>query len=274
MAGQRNGIFLTDNLIDTLFVPDGARVTIYEHGNFGGYSKTFTQSGWVNLRNETMGWVYPGDPLTFFLNYPHWANSNRYDLNTGHFLDNWYSLYRHNDGYVSSFKIEGWASADITETFYDYRYDWTSKSDSISDQRQTLRFQYVSTAEDVYGDRPKYETFNTQVKVVDEKVVTQWKTELITQEQVLFVTSRTFEDGALRDFGTFGSDSLSAAGNITLETGGDVFLSGLFNGFGSDSSFTANVGGDFALIGSLPNQCQRSCKYIACTVTDYGKQQG
>ncbi|MDA1272780.1 MAG: hypothetical protein O2960_01835, partial [Verrucomicrobia bacterium] len=144
-------------------------------------------------------------------------------------------------------------SARVIEQQFDYEYNWTSIFQPIEDTRTTTRFQYVSTAEDVFGFRPRFETFNTQVKVVEEAVVTQWKTELITQDQVVFVTSRVFNKGLLRDFGTFGDDAVRAGGNVSIDAGRDVILSGVVNAYGSLSEIETKAGRDVTIVGSLPS---------------------
>ena len=52
-----------------------------------------------------------------------------------------------------------------------------------------------STAHEIVGNRPKFETYTTQTKVVLEKQVTNWVTEPIYGEQTV-VTTRSMSESA------------------------------------------------------------------------------
>ena len=67
-----------------------------------------------------------------------------------------------------------------------------------------LSYQYVSKPKDIYDLRPKFETGESTVKVVNEKSVTQWQTQNITESQTVLTTARTLEDGTPALQGAFG----------------------------------------------------------------------
>ena len=49
----------------------------------------------------------------------------------------------------------------------DYSKEWTSQWHEIYDTRLKLEYQWVSQEVDIYGKRPKYETYTTEVKDVE-----------------------------------------------------------------------------------------------------------
>ena len=226
--------------------------------------------GWNSYDDEvgvrlTMEVTNTGSQTLFFWHryYANWSSQQFYSelepgetrrfSETADLAPNEYSWNSRVDFGSSDFAVtNSLETTDLIEDQYDYLNDWTSKWHDVKDDRLTLQFQYVSTAEDVLGNRPRFETFDTQVKVVKEEVVTQWKTELITQDDVIFVTTRIVEEGPLRDFGAFGDDTVRAGGNISMDAGQDILLSGIVNAFGSLSEVTISADRDVTVVGSLP----------------------
>jgi len=119
-----------------------------------------------------------------------------------------------------------WSDRTYYETYNDYEYNWTSQWNAITDTRQTIRYQWVSRAQDVTGLRPRYETYEAQIPVVEERAVTKWKTELIYEDQTIFVTERVYEDGDPRAFGVFTGDSIRAGNRVLMDAGGSLSLTG------------------------------------------------
>ncbi|MEW6158684.1 MAG: hypothetical protein AB1813_14765, partial [Verrucomicrobiota bacterium] len=198
----------------------------------------------ASAHERDSGLIGPNDNLgsgSFFGNIP--TSSTFYNIGNSNF----------NAQFLALAEGSGWEfDQNLTETFRNYHFDWASRALPISDTRRILKYQWVSTPTDIFGIRPKYETFDTQVKVVDYKPVTRWLTELITQDQLVFLTSRIYDQGTARDFGTFGQDTIRASGQISLDGGRDILLQGIVNAYGTDSLLTVNAGRDLLLNGVLP----------------------
>jgi hypothetical protein len=151
------------------------------------------------------------------------------------------------DGYVVEF-----AERDYFENFMNFDYDWVSKDSQIHDTRLIVRYQMVTPAEDIFEFRPKFETFDTQVKVVEEKAVTRWGTAPIIGEQTVFTTARVLEPRPARRFGEFAADSVRSATLVSVSTGRDIVLSARVTAHGTDGRFELAAGRDVSIEGSVP----------------------
>jgi len=240
-----------------------------------GTSTQFTKS-WGDGGPRTEN---PNHTLAYATNVPHtasWAlhmytyeeddgnaDDRFFDLSdSGNIVTKWYSSYKMygdqgDDGYaemVTTMDRTGdWVRTGyISETYNDSTYNWESIYTQIYDTRTTLRYQYVTTPIDILGERPKYAAFDTQVKVVTNKTVTLWTTELITQDEVVFVTQRIFDPGEAKDFGAFGQDALRAGGRINIKAVGDINVSGVVNAYSSGGMATLEALGGLTVEGSVP----------------------
>ena len=105
---------------------------------------------------------------------------------------------------------------------------------------------------DIYDNRPRMETRDVQVLHVATKDVTKWRTELITQPQTVFEPS-LISDPLTVAFAQFGSESVDIGGDITIDVGNDVELSGMLN---SGGSFDITAGNDILIEGQLPDNAE------------------
>ena len=141
----------------------------------------------------------------------------------------------------------------ITETFRNSYYNWESKYADVTDTRQELSFQMVTQPQDIYDLRPKFETGEKTVKVVENKSVTQWKTENITEDQTVITTTREWrEDGSALQ-AAFTEASITTAGPITIAAGQDVTIHALVQSTGADQVLTVSAGRDVLLDGTVPD---------------------
>ncbi|MCX7423805.1 MAG: hypothetical protein NT013_30295 [Planctomycetia bacterium] len=140
---------------------------------------------------------------------------------------------------------------DVPETYHDYLYNWESRLLDLSETRQQLSYQLVTSPTDVYDLRPKFETGESTVKVVAQKSVTQWQTQNITEAQTVLTTQREFEEGSALQ-GGFGAPSLTALNTVTIAAGQDVSVQGIVQSTGADQLLTITAGRDVFVDGFVP----------------------
>jgi len=138
----------------------------------------------------------------------------------------------------------------VYDTFYAYNYDWTSTWCDITDKRQLLSYQWVSQPDDIWGLRPKYETYEKETKVVEEKNVTVWKTVPVTEDQTILQTTAITDTQEL-PFGEFSAISILAAGNLDLDAAGNVQIKGVVQTETGELSLQAS--GNVTIEGVLPS---------------------
>ncbi|MCY2990309.1 MAG: hypothetical protein NTY19_20895, partial [Planctomycetota bacterium] len=144
-----------------------------------------------------------------------------------------------------------WIPKDtLTEEFQDYSYMWYSKTHDISDKRLTLNYQWVSNASDIWGKVPRYETYDTQVKVPQNKNITLWDAVPVVENQSLLTGERATDPGAERPFGGFDQISISAGTTVTIDARQNVTLQAIAQALGG--KFTAHAGNDLAVDGLVP----------------------
>jgi len=230
-------------------------VTLYQDDNFSG--------GHVGLS--------PGDypALSYFDSYGqgNWndcASSVRVpggmyialysDTNFGTPVDTYYSdasnFGGHND-YYSSAKVYQWQSwnTPIYETDNNYLENWTSTWNTIYDKRLTLNYQWVSNVHDIYGARPRYETYDTSTKVVKDETLTLWQAQPIVEPQTTWVTGR-MSSGEQLPFGAFAAEAVHAGGAVTINVGHDATLGGLLTAV--TGTMDINAGDNVSIQGLLP----------------------
>jgi len=144
------------------------------------------------------------------------------------------------------------------DTFKNYTYDWTSQYTDINEGRQTLHFRLVQNPHDINGNRPKYETYTTQVKDVQEEQLTRYATQLIGQAQTVYTTNRVIKNegsqstGSAQSTGSYGGESITAANRIEIQAGGNVGISGVVDATASNGTVSINAHEDLEVVGSKP----------------------
>ncbi|MFN5905949.1 MAG: hypothetical protein ACK5A3_07845, partial [Planctomyces sp.] len=159
----------------------------------------------------------------------------------------YYPIYR--DRFDHGF----WIQSSIYETFTNFISNWTSKKQDIKDQRQELSFQLVTKPQENYDQRPKFETKESTTKVVQNKSVTQWKTENITENQTLIVTTREWQDNGTGLQAEFTQPSILADGNVNIASGHDVTIEAFVRSAGTDQTVSVIAGRDVVLNGFVPD---------------------
>ncbi|MGV2341002.1 MAG UNVERIFIED_CONTAM: hypothetical protein LVR18_45785 [Planctomycetaceae bacterium] len=91
----------------------------------------------------------------------------------------------------------------------------------ISDRRLTLQYQWVSQSEPLYGKRPRFETYDTDVKSVREKLITLWKSVPVVEQQSVLAGERTVDPAPMRPWSGF-AGSMITAGSLRIRSGSDV----------------------------------------------------
>lgn len=154
---------------------------------------------------------------------------------------------------ISSLRVYGkqWYGANVYENQYDYNYDWTSKWANVTDDRLTTKYQWVSNPQDIYDNRPRYETFDTLVKDVSYLTKTNFRTEEVLEPQLFWTTER-LNGGGNQAFGDFANDAIRAGANLNLNVGGNATISAKLNTVGASGAININASGAIALKGELP----------------------
>ncbi|NBO93911.1 MAG: C-type lectin domain-containing protein, partial [Planctomycetia bacterium] len=141
------------------------------------------------------------------------------------------------------------------EDFYDYNYNWTSKTKDVLDTRLTLNFQWVSNTHYLYTERPVYSLVDTQVPVTRQVASTVWVSQPITEQRTILKPVRELVNVPVSDYAVFTAESLKADSTMVLDAARDVSLSGLVtakNAGGTQGSITIDAGRDFLMTGAKP----------------------
>ncbi|QOV24148.1 hypothetical protein [Anabaenopsis elenkinii] len=139
---------------------------------------------------------------------------------------------------------------EIKEDWLDYQYHWKSKYKPVFDSRLQTSWQWVSQQQNIYDGRPRYETWQTQVKDVSIKYENRYINVPITTEEIIWLTVRTTPETP-KDYGEF-YNSISAAKGITIEALGDVNIAGKLSTLNLDSNITITSDADVKIKGELP----------------------
>ena len=182
-------------------------------------------------------------------NYP--AGTHYYEEERGQsYTSDWDGVcFKHQSRWYTERDNSYWTGADVWENQYDYNYDWTSVWTNINDTRQTLHYQWVSNDHDIYGKRPRYETYDTSTKVVQEKTITLWEAEPIVEPQTTLVASRMPSSEQVR-FGEFASEAIRAGGAVQVAVGGNATVGGLVTAV--TGAVTMDAGANLSVQGLLP----------------------
>ncbi|HIK95293.1 MAG TPA: hypothetical protein EYG03_25395, partial [Planctomycetes bacterium] len=174
------------------------------------------------------------------------------DTNEGQ-IETWEHAFR--DGFLNSRwnrerATRTWNEGPVVETQQDFTYDWKSVWSDVLGTRSTLQYQWVSVDADIFGKRPRLETFETEVKTVEQKTVTTFKTEPVIEEQTVFTTKRLLDEGDPLPFGAFETDTIRAGGAVSILTGADVGVSGRIRA--EAGLLDINAGGGVSVAGLVP----------------------
>ena len=210
----------------------------------------------VNDKN-TWAWV---NGSSFTYSSWHSGQPDNYDKKEDYIQINWSGLGKWNDwvsggslGYVVEFDPWWERDDELYENQHDYYYQWDSTWTDVTDKRLTLNYQWVSQADPIWDQRPKFETYETQLKVVEEKKLTQWRTDLVYGEQTVFTTERVYEENpVLFGYGEFQADSIRAGNGIRIASGNDVAIKSRLEAWGEDGVIEINADGDVVVAGLLP----------------------
>ncbi|HND55790.1 MAG TPA: hypothetical protein PLV92_25415, partial [Pirellulaceae bacterium] len=135
------------------------------------------------------------------------------------------------------------------EDFKDYTYQWTGKWHDVADRRNELSFQWVTKSEDVFGIQPSYVTHAVTRPVVMDVEVALWRSEMVVQQQTVFVTERVTVSNPALPTAAFANESLRAGDAVTMLAGRDVSLSGLTRATDADGAVLIAAGRDVLLDG-------------------------
>ncbi len=150
--------------------------------------------------------------------------------------------------------IHSYVSIPTFEERRHYQWHNVYNTHDFVDTRSQFSYQMVTNTSDIYDLRPKFETGESTVKVVNEKSVTQWQTENITESQTLLTTSRTLAgDGTTAFQGAFGGASIDSLGSVTIAAGNNVAVHGIVQSGGSDQTLSITAGQNVLVNGLVPD---------------------
>jgi PKD repeat protein len=249
------------------------------NGDYAGWNSRWTWSGWAVLdsnypgydsyrrlvescvdHGELNGWVHPGSQSGPLWNNPDygyptsdidWDSPNNYDYVQ-------IAAWTTSSGfpvYVDTYYVKArgcyWEAQPVNEAFNDYRFNWTSAEKTITDTRAIRTYTWQSNPHDIYGGRPKFETYETQVPVVEDVEVTQWRTVFTTEQRQTWITSRDYQDLA-RDLYAFTADSIRGGHTIEIDAQGDFVLNGVIDAYGAQGTVSVQAGGRLTIGGVQP----------------------
>ena len=147
-------------------------------------------------------------------------------------LAGWYEWEEYRD------RTRSWVAEEIDETYNDYQYDWTSIWTDIYDKRLTANYRFVTHEQAIYGNRPRYEAYDQNTRVVRDNSINRWVAEPIVEGQTTLVTSRRPDD-QLVAFGGFTGEALHAGGAVQVDLGGNASVGGLVTALAGSVSIDA-----------------------------------
>ena len=159
--------------------------------------------------------------------------------------------------------VGGWDPTTVSEDWYNYDYNWTSINKDIelgasvgnggtNAASKSHKFDWTSNPHDIYGSRPRYETYEVQVQTIDSETVTVWATKWETEEQTVYVTDRVDDTGTEFFTGKFSHISAKAGGNLAIDAGQDVTVNGLVTTTGSGSDISLHAERNLTVEGLIP----------------------
>lgn len=146
-----------------------------------------------------------------------------------------------------------WIGNYVGETQNDFLMRYNTHWEAIYDTRLQLSYQMVTNPTDVFDLRPKFETGESTVKVVNEKSVTQWQTENIVESQTFLTTSRELEDGPPALQGAFSEPSIIATSAVNISAGNDMTVQAIVQSSGIDQTLAITAGQDVLIDGIAPD---------------------
>ena len=111
-----------------------------------------------------------------------------------------------------------WVSDWQYETQYDYKFDFRTKAHDIYDKRLQLSYQWTSQSHDIFDQRARYETFDTDTKVVTAKTLVQYQTVADTEQQTILPPNAS-STPRRPGLGAFEQESILATQNLSIRAG-------------------------------------------------------
>ena len=248
-------------------------------GYWGDYTTYYSKSNdwwigswyefeWSTLTSQIAGWIddaqnggEPGDGGYDYAQCKQWSKNRTLYKDV-------YAKCQGRDWVDATYKTvvdvaAHWAKTTYTEDWYNYDYNWTSVNHDIvlgaavgsggtNAASKKHVFDWTSNSHDIYGSRPRYETYEVQVQTVTSSTVSLWKTEWITAEQTVFVSERVDDSGTAYFTGAFGHVSARSGENMALDAGQDVIINGLVSSLGSGSGVSITAERNMTLEGLVP----------------------
>jgi hypothetical protein len=225
------------------------KVTFYQHSDFTGHQYSYTPGNYATVpsNDSASGIRWQGGMKVVAYEHSNFGGTT-WTFGDGPSPGGW------NDK-ISSIKVYQWQGtwhgAGLSETQYDYLFNWKSLNNRINDNRLTLSYQWVSNAQDIYDNRPRYETKDILLKHVATSIQTNYETRDIVQNQVIWTTDRLAGDQ--NPFGAFASDSIRATNAIVIDAGNDVAVSAKLGTVGTSGTISINAVGTANIQGSRPD---------------------
>jgi hypothetical protein len=123
----------------------------------------------------------------------------------------------------------------------------------------------VTNAHDIFDNRPRYETSDKLIKVVETEVQTKYRTEQTLQNQVVWRTERLSAD-EIKDAGTFNVTTINAVNGIVIDSGNNVTISAQLKTTGSAGTIDINAVNTATIKGGLPEGADPSTVIAAPSV--------
>jgi hypothetical protein len=199
----------------------GDSTALYQHINYGGstYNLDLFSGNRVSGFNDVASALWLGNQTKQVTLYEHvdYAGASKTYTSSDSWLGSSGNI---GNDIVSSYKVWGYRYEDFTN----YQYKWTSKWNDVYDQRIQLSYNLSTQAQDIYDYRPVYKTSIQMVKVENMKSVNVWRDEPVYATQVQLVTEVKYDTATGRS--SLGSADSVTAGNIVIDSGGSVAISG------------------------------------------------
>ncbi len=126
---------------------------------------------------------------------------------------------------------------------------YTSGPYNVVDASLTLNYQWVSDDYDIYDKQPKFETFEIEVKSVETKTISLWKTVPDVTSDTLLEAVRIYDESTM-PCAVFDGETVSAGGALTIEAGGVVDIGGSVKA--ETGNVTLEAAGDITVEGVMP----------------------
>ncbi len=253
---ERIGIGTSDwfDARDDAMARGGHLVTITSASeNFWAYQAAAGKPSWIGLYRPSGSayvWV-TGEPVTFTDWSP--GNPSRQMQFNGWlpYDGGWDDIEPWGQGKIFNYLLERTA----VETFYDYRFDWTSEAYKVEDTRLTVGFQWTGNTHDLFTEVPVFTLADTKVAVETQVATTGWVSVPITEQRTVIKPVRVILEQPAVEVATFSGDSLRADRSLVIDAGRDVTLSGLVTARNTERTTGAidiTAGRDFFMTGAKP----------------------